>query len=81
MTDFQIGDRVLYKGFGKGTVIYIEESTDDKPLNVLIEFDNTRKGLHSGSGMGKPYSCYWIHSDNTELKLISNAYKEGIIYD
>lgn len=50
---FKKGDRVVHKKFGAGRVL------DCDPISFLVEFDKKDTDFHDGSGLGKPYHCWW----------------------
>ena len=71
---YKTGDRVESKVFGKGTVVEI--GTGPTKTNILVQFDNENKRLHSGSVFCKEKyeknKCYLYSQDTCVLKLIES---------
>ena len=65
---YKIGDRVVRKGFGAGTIIeiFIEEGED---ADLLIQFDREISGGHNGGNggvIGLDKHCYWCYPEELE---------------
>jgi hypothetical protein len=64
---FNVGDKILNKKFGKGTVIYSGNSGCD----TLVEYDSHIPGLHDGNGIHGIHrnteKCYWHFADSLKL--------------
>lgn len=81
-TKFKLGDRIIHKDYGKGTIIGIRDST----IPFIVEFDkgnseifhdgfSATKNIY-GKDKGKDNHCFWCIDE--ELKLVKEDKKKLI---
>lgn len=65
LSDVYVGQRVYNSFHGEGQVLRVDREPD-LVLPVLVEWDNSRRSYHNGSGKGRPYHCYWVSNQDLE---------------
>lgn len=87
MAEFNVGDKVVHKLFGKGTVIEVSGF-----WGIGVEFEKTASCFHDCNGKGKDKRCYYCietnlshfketidRGDLVEIKLPFNIKIEGVV--
>lgn len=73
---FNVFDKVVHPGFGKGIIIAIKTNSGRNGLFYLVEFDISSGGLHDGDGIGALRRCWYCTEDDLVI-----APKPKMVFD
>ena len=68
---YKVGEIVKHKKFGKGKIIFIENSND-----IGVEFEKEDDGLHDCGGKGQEFHCWWCCEEDLKKVVVKKTKNE-----